>query len=193
MSAEEGEVTGPDLSQGVTVESIPEGGMLGGHVGNEPVLLSRDGDTVYAIGGRCTHYGGPLIEGLVVGRTVRCPWHHACFDLQTGEAVCAPALNPVSRWTVERDGALVKVTAETPAPDGATPLTTNDTSGYPDSIVIIGAGAAGNAAAEMLRRSEYRGKLTMIGRDPSVPYDRPNLSKDYLAGNAPEEWIPLRP
>jgi NADPH-dependent 2,4-dienoyl-CoA reductase/sulfur reductase-like enzyme len=94
---------------------------------------------------------------------------------------------------VERDGALVKVTAETPAPDGATPLTTNDTSGYPDSIVIIGAGAAGNAAAEMLRRSEYRGKLTMIGRDPSVPYDRPNLSKDYLAGNAPEEWIPLRP
>ena len=193
MSDEQGEVTGPDLSQGVPIASIPEGGMLGGHVGDEPVLLSRDGDSVYAIGGRCTHYGGPLIEGLVVGTTVRCPWHHACFDLRTGEAVCAPALNPVSRWAVERDGALVKVVSEIPAPDGATPLRTNDTSKYPSSIVIIGAGAAGNAAAEMLRRDEYRGKLTMIGRDPSVPYDRPNLSKDYLAGNAPEEWIPLRP
>jgi apoptosis-inducing factor 3 len=193
VSSEQGEVTGPDLSQGVPMASIPEGGMLGGHVGDEPVLLSRDGDSVYAIGGRCTHYGGPLIEGIVVGTTVRCPWHHACFDLRTGEAVCAPALNPVSRWTVERDGDLVKVVSETPAPDGATPLKANDTSKYPASIVIVGAGAAGNAAAEMLRRSEYRGKLTMVGRDPSVPYDRPNLSKDYLAGNAPEEWIPLRP
>ena len=193
MSAEESGVTGPDLSQGVPVTSIPEGGMLGGHVGTAPVILSRDGDSVYAIGGSCTHYGGPLVEGLVVGRTVRCPWHHACFDLQTGEATCAPALNPVSRWTVERDGALVKVTGEVPAPDGATPLERTTSSQHPSSVVIIGAGAAGNAAAEMLRRNGYRGKLTMIGRDPSVPYDRPNLSKDYLAGNAPEEWIPLRP
>jgi NAD(P)H-nitrite reductase len=59
--------------------------------------------------------------------------------------------------------------------------------------VIIGAGAAGGAAAEMLRREGYDGPVTLIGADESLPYDRPNLSKDYLAGNAPEEWIPLRP
>ena len=167
--------------------------MLVGHVGDEPVLLSRSGSEVFAIGGKCTHYGGPLGEGLVVGATVRCPWHHACFDLRTGEATHAPALNPVSRWEIIRDGALVKVGSQVAAGDGATAIRNRDSSRDPESIVIIGAGAAGNAAAEMLRREGYRGRITMVGRDESVPYDRPNLSKDYLAGNAPEEWIPLRP
>jgi NADPH-dependent 2,4-dienoyl-CoA reductase/sulfur reductase-like enzyme/nitrite reductase/ring-hydroxylating ferredoxin subunit len=192
VSAEQDEVSGPDLSQGVPVESIPEGGMLAGHVGDEPVILSRDGSEVFAIGAKCTHYGGPLSEGIVSGNTVRCPWHHACFDLHTGEAVRAPALNPVSRWEVEREGALVKVVREIPAADGATQVRDLKSGGDVESIVIVGAGAAGNAAAEMLRRDGYGGRITMIGRDESVPYDRPNLSKDYLAGNAPEEWIPLR-
>jgi apoptosis-inducing factor 3 len=193
VSASDTEVSGPDLSQGVPLESIPEGGMLAGHVGNEPVILSRSGGDVFAIGGKCTHYGGPLGEGLVVGNTVRCPWHHACFDLRTGEATHAPALNPVPRWEVERDGALVKVAREIPAEDGAAPVRDRRPDPQVESIVIVGAGAAGNAAAEMLRREGYKGKISMIGRDESVPYDRPNLSKDYLAGNAPEEWIPLRP
>jgi apoptosis-inducing factor 3 len=193
LSADGGEVTGPDLSEGVPIESIPEGGMLLGHVGSEPVLLSRNGTDVFAIGGKCTHYGGPLGEGIVVGNTVRCPWHHACFDLRTGEAVCAPALNPVARWEIVIDGALAKVGSEIPAADGATPIRQRHRANDPESIVIAGAGAAGNAAAEMLRREGYTGTITMIGRDESVPYDRPNLSKDYLAGDAPEEWIPLRP
>ena len=193
MSADEVSVSGPDLSKGVPIESIPEGGMLAGHAGSEPVLLSRNGAEVFAIGGRCTHYGGPLGEGLVVGKTVRCPWHHACFDLRTGEATCAPALNPVARWEVSREGAFVKVIREIPAADGATRIAERAPVESVESIVIIGAGAAGNAAAEMLRRDGFEGTITMVGRDESVPYDRPNLSKDYLAGNAPEEWIPLRP
>ena len=193
LSADEGDVTGPDLSQGVPIESIPEGGMLAGHVGGEPVLLSREGADVFAVGGKCTHYGGPLGEGIVVGNTVRCPWHHACFDLRTGEAIRAPALNPVPRWEIVRDGALVKVGSEISPADGATPVRQRHQADDPKSIVIVGAGAAGNAAAEMLRREGYTGTITMIGRDESVPYDRPNLSKDYLAGDAPEEWIPLRP
>ena len=193
MSADQGSVTGPDLSEGVPIQSIAEGGILAGHVGSEPVLLSRNGSKVFAIGGRCTHYGGPLGEGLVVGNTIRCPWHHACFDLRTGEATCAPALNPVARWEVATDGALVKAMNEIPATDGATPIAERTPVEKPASIVIVGAGAAGNAAAEMLRREGYEGKIVMIGRDDSVPYDRPNLSKDYLAGNAPEDWIPLRP
>jgi NADPH-dependent 2,4-dienoyl-CoA reductase/sulfur reductase-like enzyme/nitrite reductase/ring-hydroxylating ferredoxin subunit len=193
MSAEQGAPSGPDLSQGVRITDIPDGGMLGGHVGDQAVLLARRGEEIFAIGAQCTHYGGPLADGLMVGDTVRCPWHHACFNLRTGEATCAPALNPVSVWEIEREGKRVKVTREIPTADPLTPL------GQPSpidpavqSIVIIGGGAAGNAAAEMLRRQGYAGSVTMITMEDSVPYDRPNLSKDYLAGNAPEEWIPLR-
>ena len=145
---------------------------------------------LFAIGATCTHYGGPLAEGLVVDDTVRCPWHHACFSLRTGEALRAPALNPVACWRVEqRDGkAFVREKIEQSPAGSRLPAA----SGMPGSVVIIGGGAAGNAAAEMLRREGYGGRVTMLSTDTSVPYDRPNLSKDYLAGSAPEEWIPLR-
>lgn len=181
--------TGPDLTQGISLADIADGAMLAGHADGKPVLLARVGDDVYAIGAKCTHYGGPLAEGLLAGHEVHCPWHHACFDVRTGEATCAPALKPVACWDVERRDGRVVVRGEREPGDGATPLRTPVTS--PASIVIVGAGAAGNAAAEMLRREGYDGPLTMLGADPSIPYDRPNLSKDYLAGDAPEEWIPL--
>ena len=194
MSAEHEKPAGPDLARGIRVSDIPEGGMIGGHVGEQSVLIARRGKKIYAIGGQCTHYGGPLAEGLMVGKTVRCPWHHACFDLRTGEATCAPALNPVSVWETERSGEMVRVTREIPPTDPLAPVGKRK---RPDpsvrAIVIVGMGAAGNAAAEMLRREGFTGSVTMIGMDDAVPYDRPNLSKDYLAGNAPEEWIPLRP
>jgi NADPH-dependent 2,4-dienoyl-CoA reductase/sulfur reductase-like enzyme/nitrite reductase/ring-hydroxylating ferredoxin subunit len=184
----------PDLTQGVSVDSVPDGAMLAGRVGDEAVLLVRAGEEFFAAGAACTHYGAPLAEGIVVGDTVRCPWHHACFSLRTGEALCAPALDPIARWQVEHRDQAVYVTRKYGVADGA-----SRTSGHiaprdpPASIVIVGAGAAGNAAAEMLRRSGYEGPVTMVGAEPDLPYDRPNLSKDYLAGTAPEEWIPLRP
>ena len=193
MSADQAQLSGPDLSEGIPFDSIPDGGIVGGHANGQAVVISRQGNDVFAIGGQCTHYGGPLAEGLVVGNTIRCPWHHACFDLRTGEALAAPALNHVARWEIVRDGDTIKVAKEIPAPDGATALDDRKPRDEPASIIIVGAGAAGNAAAEMLRRENFRGKITMVGGDESVPYDRPNLSKDYLAGNAPEEWIPLRP
>ncbi len=193
MSKQASGPTGPDLSAGIAFADIPDGGMVGGHVNDQQIVVARFGDEIFAIGAQCTHYGGPLAEGLMVGDTVRCPWHHACFSFRTGEALAAPALKPVSTWEILRDGDIVKVTRENPAPDGATPkagMTSKST--HLDSVVIVGAGAAGNAAAEMLRREGFAGSVTMIGADSEVPYDRPNLSKDYLAGNAEEAWIPLR-
>ena len=168
--------------------------MLLGHASGKPVLLARHGSTFSAIGAHCTHYGGLLSEGVLDGDTVRCPLHHACFSLRTGEALRAPALNPVAVWDVEIKGDKVFVGAEREAADGAAkvPGAARSPSGV-SAIVIVGGGAAGNAAAELLRRHGYEGALTIISADESLPYDRPNLSKDYLAGNAPEEWIPLRP
>src|SRR5687768_17116197 len=188
MSEEETKLEGPDLAQGVALSSLSEGAILLGHAHGEPLILVRRSDELFAVGAVCTHYSGPLAAGLVVDDTVRCPWHHACFSLRTGEALRAPALNPVSCWRVEqRDGrAFVREKLE------STGRRMSATSGVPESVVIVGGGAAGNAAAEMLRREGYAGRLTMLSADESLPYDRPNLSKNYLAGTAHEEWIPLR-
>jgi NADPH-dependent 2,4-dienoyl-CoA reductase/sulfur reductase-like enzyme/nitrite reductase/ring-hydroxylating ferredoxin subunit len=179
---------GPDLALGVSRDQVPEGGMLGGHVGGEAVLLSRLDGRFHAIGATCTHYGGPLGEGVVSGDVVRCPWHHACFDLRTGAAVRAPAFAAVDCWRVEEAGGRVFVREKAePAAPAPVPV--------PDdvrSIVIVGGGAAGFACAVELRTLGYHGRLVVLSADADAPYDRPNLSKDYLAGTAPEEWIPLR-
>jgi NADPH-dependent 2,4-dienoyl-CoA reductase/sulfur reductase-like enzyme/nitrite reductase/ring-hydroxylating ferredoxin subunit len=167
--------------------------MLAGQVSGEPVLVARRGEEVFAIGATCTHWSGPLAEGLVVDDTVRCPWHHACFSLRTGEALRAPALKPVPRYAVEVKNGIATVGAAITPDDGATPHSSaSRPSSMPESVVIIGGGGAGEAAAEMLRRGGFEGSLTMVTADADGPYDRPNLSKDYLAGNAQEEWIPLR-
>jgi apoptosis-inducing factor 3 len=182
----------PDLKTGFPVDNLPDGGMILGQADGEDVLLARIGDEFFAVGASCTHYHGPLADGLVVGDTVRCPWHHACFSLRTGEALRAPALDPIACWRVERigDKAYVreKLTQERPKPKLSSPNSRN----LPASVVIIGGGAAGLAAADMLRREGYEGPLTMISADDSAPYDRPNLSKDFLAGTASDGWIPLR-
>ena len=182
-------LSGPDLgTDGAASSELRDGGMLLGHFGGEPVLLVRKGATVHAMGAKCTHYGGPLAEGLFDGSTVRCPWHHACFRPDTGEAVHAPAFDPVACYSVEeRDGRLfVKWKISKPA--APAPVVS-----VPSSVIIVGGGAAGFAAAEMLRRQGYKQLVTIISADDAGPYDRPNISKDYLAGKAPEEWIPLRP
>jgi apoptosis-inducing factor 3 len=180
-------LAGPDLAQGVAVETLADGGMLAGHFEGEAVLLARRGEEFFAVGAVCTHYNGPLVEGVITGNELRCPWHHACFDLRTGEALRAPALNPLPCWSVERRGDRILVTGRKEAEPHRAPASVTVR-----SVGIVGAGAAGNAAAEMLRRRGFEGTITMIGAESTLPVDRPNLSKDYLAGNAPEKWIPLR-
>jgi NADPH-dependent 2,4-dienoyl-CoA reductase/sulfur reductase-like enzyme/nitrite reductase/ring-hydroxylating ferredoxin subunit len=178
-----------NFKQGVPLAAIPDGGKLVGMVDEDEVLLVRRGTELFAVGAHCTHYHGPLADGLVVNDEVRCPWHHACFSLRSGEALRAPALDPIQCWRVEqiRENVFVKEKAAPTAPKRVSATM------HPSAIVIVGGGAAGLAAAEMLRREGYGGSVTMISADSAPPVDRPNLSKDYLAGTAPEEWIPLRP
>lgn len=189
MASHDDDDAGPDLSLGVTLADFGGRPLLRGHVGDDAVLLARVGDAVLAVGASCTHYGGPLAQGLVVGDSVRCPWHHACFSLRSGEALGAPAFDALPCWRVECEGerVVVRERLANPAPPAAA------AAGVPQRIVIVGGGAAGFACAEMLRRRGYGAQLTMLSDDADPPCDRPNLSKDYLAGTAPEEWIPLRP
>jgi NADPH-dependent 2,4-dienoyl-CoA reductase/sulfur reductase-like enzyme/nitrite reductase/ring-hydroxylating ferredoxin subunit len=193
MAAEQSKPKGPDLSQGVSIDDISERGIVGGFVGDEPVLLARCGNEFFAIGATCSHYGGPLAEGLGVDDTVRCPWHHACFSLRTGEAVGAPAFNPMSCWRVEKHEGKVFVREKIEPVKERKAGDARSGTAKADRVVIVGGGAAGFAAAEMLRREGFAGSVTMLSSDDALPYDRPNCSKDYLAGNAPEDWMPLRP
>jgi NADPH-dependent 2,4-dienoyl-CoA reductase/sulfur reductase-like enzyme/nitrite reductase/ring-hydroxylating ferredoxin subunit len=182
-------LTGPDLTKGVALSTIVDGAMLLGHAQSEPVLLVRREHELFAIGAICTHYGAPLADGLLIDGTVRCPWHHACFNLRTGEALRPPALKPVSCWHVEQRGGAAYVGAKI---ESVEPPSLPKQAGLPASVVIVGGGAAGNAAAEMLRRLGYSGRVTMLSADTSVPCDRPNLSKGYLSGAASAESNPLR-
>jgi len=182
----------PDLKAGFSLGNLSDRGMVLGQVDGEDVVLARHGNDLFAIGAACTHYHGPLAEGLVVGETVRCPWHHACFSLRTGEALRAPALDPIPCWRVEKIGDKAYVreklaeAPQKPAPHARSRPT------LASPVVIVGGGATGLAAADMLRREGYDGSVKMISADESAPCDRPNLSKDFLAGTAPEDWIPLR-
>jgi apoptosis-inducing factor 3 len=181
-------ISGPDLTQGIPVDELADGAKMAGRVGDDAVMLARRGDDFFALDAQCTHYHGPLAEGLIVGDTIRCPWHHACFELRTGSPIGAPAMRPLRVYSVVRDGDVVRVL---PDPHNETPAKGSaDTT--PEHVVIVGAGAAGSFAASELRRIGFGGRVTLITSEERLPYDKPNLSKDYLAGRAPREWIPLR-
>jgi NADPH-dependent 2,4-dienoyl-CoA reductase/sulfur reductase-like enzyme/nitrite reductase/ring-hydroxylating ferredoxin subunit len=188
MAEQQASPSGPDLAQGIALSEFT-GETLLGHVVDQDVLLVRAGPEIFAIDAHCSHYHGPLADGLVVGDSIRCPWHHACFDLRSGEATRAPALGPLAVWQVEHQGTriVVRHKREQPKPRD------KKAAAAPERIVIVGGGAAGFATAEMLRRQEFSGSIVMLSSDAAPPVDRPNLSKDYLAGSAPEDWLPLRP
>ena len=180
-------VSGPDFGQGVRLADLPASGTVAGRVGDAPVLVSRFDGKLFAVGGACTHYGAALADGLMTGDTVRCPLHHACFSLRTGAALRAPAFDGLDRWRIEVDGDMLFVRGREEKEAAVPPLT-----GDIRNILIVGGGAAGFACAERLRGLGYDGSLTMVSADADPPCDRPNLSKDYLAGTADEEWIPLK-
>jgi apoptosis-inducing factor 3 len=178
----------PDFRGGMEIRDIPEGAIVAGRVDSDEAILVRRGEEFFAVGAQCTHYHGALAAGLAVGDTIRCPLHHACFSLRTGAALRAPALDPVPCWRVERVGSKVFARERKPNPAPAAPPAGKP----PSSVTILGGGAAGLAAADRLRREGYSGRITMISADTAAPYDRPNLSKDFLMGTAPAEWMPLR-
>ena len=179
---------GPDLTAGIDASRVIEGTPLEGHVGEHALVLVRRGETIHALGAHCPHRGAAMASGLVVGDTIRCPWHHASFDLADG-AARAPSLEPLPCWRVERDGETLRVRER--ATFAAPPVTGADATeadaGAPASVVVVGAGAAGDSVAATLRAHGYRGAVTLLSADDRAPIDRTNLSKGYLAGDIEDE------
>ncbi|RPH71997.1 MAG: pyridine nucleotide-disulfide oxidoreductase [Myxococcaceae bacterium] len=181
------QASGPELSKGIELADIPDGGMLTAQVNGEPVVAVRRGEEVFVLAAKCGHYGAPLWDGIVVGTEVRCPWHHARFDVRTGEAVGPPSPRGLATWLVVREGSRVRAGAR------REPTAPRAVKNAPFSVLIVGAGAAGDACAEQLRRRGYDGPITLVAKDgEGWPLDRPNMSKDVLAGTAPDEWLPIR-
>jgi NADPH-dependent 2,4-dienoyl-CoA reductase/sulfur reductase-like enzyme/nitrite reductase/ring-hydroxylating ferredoxin subunit len=157
------------------------------------ILLARVGDNFHAVSATCPHYGGPLAEGALCGTRVVCPWHHAAFNVVNGNLEDPPALDSLVSYQLRVEGERILVSLPEEAEDRRTPdMVQRDTSIDSRQFVIIGAGAAGYAAAQTLREEGFRGSVVMITREDRAPYDRPNLSKDYLHGHAEPEWMPLR-
>jgi apoptosis-inducing factor 3 len=179
--------TGPDFSEGISLSQVPEGSAVAGRVGDEPILLSNVDGQLYAVGGSCTHYGATLADGIIGPTSVRCPLHHACFDLRTGAALRAPALDALARWQVKIEGDRAYVRHKIEDEAEAEHLQSDFR-----RVVIVGGGAAGLACAHELRRRGFAGEVTILSADADPPCDRPNLSKDYLAGDMPEDWLWLR-
>ena len=195
MADQAGKLKGPDLKHGVSVGTVADGKLVLGHVDGEAVILARQGEDFFALGATCTHQGGPLAKGLVVDGGIRCPWHHACFELRTGLPSRPPALDPVDCYEVEVLAGVARVTRKRSVTKSgasiASPTSTGD--GPPGDIVIIGGGAAGNCAAQTLRREGYDGTITILSADDVAPYDRTNLSKGILSGNMAVDANALHP
>jgi NADPH-dependent 2,4-dienoyl-CoA reductase/sulfur reductase-like enzyme/nitrite reductase/ring-hydroxylating ferredoxin subunit len=186
MGETEHKLVGPNLKNGIQADLLKPGQRILGHADDTAVILINDDGQIYAVGSTCTHYSANLDDGIVTNGTLRCPWHHACFDLKTGEAKKAPALSPIPVWQTETKDGFVYVRAKRDIARAEKNIFAEK------HFIIVGSGAAGHAAAEMLRREGFGGRLTVLSEDSDLPYDRPNLSKDYLAGNAPDEWMFLR-
>ncbi|HEX6045311.1 MAG TPA: FAD-dependent oxidoreductase [Pyrinomonadaceae bacterium] len=172
---------------------LRDGQMKEVSIGETRILLARVGDRFHAVSATCPHYGAPLVEGVLCGTRLVCPWHHAAFDVVNGDLEEPPALDSLACYEVRVEGERILIDLPAEAPDRRpTTMTNHDPARDSRQFVIIGAGAAGYAAAQTLREEGFRGNVVMITREDRAPYDRPNLSKDYLHGHAEPEWMPLR-
>jgi NADPH-dependent 2,4-dienoyl-CoA reductase/sulfur reductase-like enzyme/nitrite reductase/ring-hydroxylating ferredoxin subunit len=174
------------------LSEIADGEMKEVQVGSTPVLLARVDGRCYALAAHCTHYGAPLAEGYLSGDRIVCPWHHACFNARTGALEEPPALDSVENYPIRIEDDNIFVDLPEGAPDRRTPPMAKRDADDTRTFAIIGGGAAGYMAAQTLREEGFAGRILIITRESRAPYDRPNLSKDYLHGHAEPAWMPLR-
>jgi NADPH-dependent 2,4-dienoyl-CoA reductase/sulfur reductase-like enzyme/nitrite reductase/ring-hydroxylating ferredoxin subunit len=175
-----------EWKKAIRESELAEGTAVGVEIEDAKILLARSEGRIYACGNECSHYQARLSDGVLAGHVVTCRSHNARFDVRTGRMLAAPALDDLPSWEVKVESGDVYVRqiskGAIPMPEGEDDRT----------FLIVGAGAAGNAAAEMLRREGFCGRIVMATGEPVGPYDRTMLSKDFLSGEAPAKWLPLR-
>jgi len=177
-----------------SISDIANNRIHGVTVGEIDLVLVRTAGKIRAYAGRCPHHEAPLKDGLLQGHRLVCPWHQAVFDATTGELVEPPALDGLANFEVEVRNDEVWVDLPEPVPAVRRPAPVEREQSSADrTVVIVGAGAAGSAGAQELRNSGFRGRIVMLSAEAGEPYDRTQCSKDYLAGEAPAEWLPLKP
>ena len=175
-----------------TTDEFKDGEMKQVSANGTDILLARVNGKYHAVGAHCPHYGAPLVDGVLSGGRLVCPWHHACFDITTGDLQEPPALDALPRYEVKIESDQVIVCVPDDTPDRRTPRMTKRDTKDERLFVIAGGGAAGYMAAQTLREGGFTGRLMLITREDRLPYDRPNLSKEYLQGRAEPAWLPLR-
>lgn len=182
-----------DREQAVaTAEELRDGEMKQISAAGAEILLARVKGNYHAVAAHCTHYGAPLVDGVINGARIVCPWHHACFNATTGDLEEPPALDSLPCFPVRVEDGKVFVDVPVDAKDRRMLPMTKRQPNDERVFVIIGGGAAGYTAAQTLREDGFTGRLIMITRETHLPYDRPNLSKEYLQGKADPAWMPLR-
>ncbi|GGE24025.1 pyridine nucleotide-disulfide oxidoreductase [Aureimonas endophytica] len=156
------------------------------------LLLREPGDRVQALGGLCPHKGAPLKDGMRVGSKLICPWHHAIFDVATGDHLEPPGKGCLNRFAASvEDGRVFVEIAEGQGLHRPEVEAAQRRRGGDKLFAIVGAGAAGLACAEELVKLGFDGRIVMISPEAEPPYDRTDLSKTYLAGKLPDEKLPL--
>jgi NADPH-dependent 2,4-dienoyl-CoA reductase/sulfur reductase-like enzyme/nitrite reductase/ring-hydroxylating ferredoxin subunit len=176
-----------DLTQQIDVDRVPGGGILAGKVGEDRVFVWRNGNGLKAYGATCPHLGAPLDTGIVTDGTIRCPWHHACFNLAAGEAMAAPAFDALTQYAVTLDGDRFSVKAAC----AQAPQLTQPRQPALGTMAIVGGGAAGFAAADAIAKLGWPGEITLFSDEPYEPYDRTLLTKDYLDGAFGDDRLPI--
>ena len=177
-----------------SADDLADGEMKEVKAGGAKVLLVRRGETFYAVGAVCPHYGAPLSKGIVCENRVVCPWHKSVFSLETGDVLEPPSPDGLPRYAVRVEGGDVIVTVPEDAPEKAPPPPMPAGPADGRTLVVLGAGAAGRAAVETLRgEAKFTGRVVLIGREAMPPYDRTQLSKGVLTGKKEVDDLPIRP
>ncbi|OQN96796.1 hypothetical protein B0A48_17356 [Cryoendolithus antarcticus] len=180
------DITKLSLKNGQKQEAEVEG-IEGGKV-----LLVKAQDGLHAMSPNCTHYGAPLVKGIVTGDgRITCPWHGACFKIATGDVEDAPALDPLAKFKVEEKEDGVYITGEESVIKAGRRKGTIKCSvkaNEAEHTVIVGAGGGAQGAIEELRIGGYTGKITVIGREPYLPIDRTKLSKALITDLKTIQW-----
>ena len=171
----------------ISKADIPNGGMKSYKQDDDSIILiTRDEDEFSAFDGKCPHAGADLGEGLRCGNRVVCPWHHGTFDSRDGTLLEPVAMRGLTQYELSDEGDSIVVNTAAKIDKRVANDKMTDT-----HTIIVGGGGAGFMTANQLRHTGYGGKITLISQDDKAPYNRPLLSKMFLAGKMDEKYLML--